>query len=83
MVYIFFTPGNISLQNPTATQAIVPELSRQQHQIIKSFQGITQFDAIEHLHKTRKGDQTADAQKSTTDIDEAAGRTRTPNKQKQ
>jgi hypothetical protein len=81
MVYIFLAPGDISLQNPTANQAIVPELSPQQHQIIKSFQGIVPFDAIEHLHKIRKGDQSGDAQESTVDINEAASPRNAPGRQ--
>jgi hypothetical protein len=81
MVYIFLTPGDILLQNPTANQAIVPELSRQQHQIIKSFHGIVRFDAIENLHKIRKGDQTGDAQESTVDINEASSSRNAPGRQ--
>jgi hypothetical protein len=47
-------PGNVSLRNQIGNQAIVPELLRQQNQIINGFLRKMWFGAIKNLHKMGK-----------------------------
>jgi hypothetical protein len=48
-------PENVSLQNQTGNQAIVPELMRQQNQIINGFLEKIWFGVIENPYKIGKG----------------------------
>jgi hypothetical protein len=53
-VRIFLMPGNVSLRNQHGNQAMVPELLRQQNQIINGFLKKMWFGGIENLHQMSK-----------------------------